>query len=404
MGAGAGRFMLDHRAISRGMLRQKRKGVLSRLEALADDLATSSRRKSQTQKAKASLPIDGKSIDENTGRNKEQQGATSNKEVLAFSARAPLSPSPINTGTLKERKAPGHTRDRAATNPSSLSAGCADSAGRERACSCDTGEGRTSTSGKKAFQGSAMDMVSRAKVKLRQADERRAHLSSGPRVTSPSMDSCCSPQKYAAFLQQGSQVTRDESEQVRALKAEVEALRHTNAQMQVAAHSTVVRSPSIPNVCARDLPADVCAVAADIYAIQGKQVTSADEKHLAARTPRAGVGPVATFLLDDYESTDANEGGQIGEGSYSTVTTVRSKQTGVVRCLKKIKTLESQADLEYLCCEIALLHLASRHEFIVSFYGYCVRPGAVYLCMQKMDATAQEGWMGKKILRQCQSV
>ena len=38
---------------------------------------------------------------------------------------------------------------------------------------------------------------------------------------------------------------------------------------------------------------------------------------------------------------------------------------------------------------MALLHLASRHEFIVSFFGYHVAPGAVYLSMQRMDQSAQ---------------
>ena len=198
-----------------------------------------------------------------------------------------------------------------------------------------------------ALEAASIDMVCRAKIKLLQADSRRR--SSRPSLGSPSVSPKKSPKKRSSSTKPSpssvaaASITPSSPLLLRASREREAA----ESREKGAAAKEQQRSPSVPAVCSRELPAEVCRLAQAIFDAKGRQLLKGDRTHLSKRTPVKGVGgEVPQFELDEYDWGEGGKPGKgeiVGEGAYASVTVVRHKRSGQRRCMKCVKTLDTQA-------------------------------------------------------------
>ncbi|ODV79272.1 kinase-like protein, partial [Suhomyces tanzawaensis NRRL Y-17324] len=124
--------------------------------------------------------------------------------------------------------------------------------------------------------------------------------------------------------------------------------------------------------------------------IKSGQLNFAGKASLHSKGVDFSSGSSFRISLEDMEYIE-----ELGRGNYGSVSKVLHKPTGVTMAMKEVRLELDESKFTQILMELEILHKCDS-PYIVDFYGAFFVEGAVYMCMEYMDAGSLDKVYGKE--------
>ncbi|KAK9462637.1 kinase-like protein [Lipomyces oligophaga] len=135
-------------------------------------------------------------------------------------------------------------------------------------------------------------------------------------------------------------------------------------------------------------PGELFASYSNIIDVKAGSLNFAGKASIDAHGIKFASGTSFTISLDDLEVL-----GELGRGNYGTVSKVLHKPTQVIMAMKQIRLELDEIKFQQILMELDVLHKCVS-PYIVDFFGAFFVEGAVYICMEYMDASLDKLYRG----------